>query len=49
MKAISKRNKKEQREINKRHRVIVTMNTGTRTHRSKKDYKRVKHIPVEEE
>ena len=27
----------------KKHRVLFPMNTGTRTHKSKKDYKRIKN------
>ena len=32
--------KKQQKAVNNRHRVLVQMNTGTRTHKSPKDYDR---------
>lgn len=35
-------NKKAQREKNNRQRVCTMFNTGTRTHKSKKDYDRKK-------
>lgn len=35
-----KKSKKEQKEINKLNRVLVLMNTGTRTHETEKKYNR---------
>lgn len=32
--------KKQEKERNKKNRVMVNFNTGTRTHKSKKDYNR---------
>ena len=32
--------KKQRKEQNKKHRVLVPFNTGTRTHKSAKDYDR---------
>ncbi len=32
--------KKQEKEKNKQNRVFIPMNTGTRTHKSKKDYNR---------
>jgi len=40
MKMIDKRSKKEKKEDAKKHRVLALFNTGTRTHKSKKDYNR---------
>ena len=40
MKLIDKRSKKEKREAAKKMRILVPFNTGTRTHKSKKDYDR---------
>lgn len=40
MKMIDKRSKKEKKEDAKKHRVLVLFNTGTRTHKNKKDYNR---------
>ena len=37
---VSKRNKREQREINKTQRVLIPWNTGTRTHETDKKYNR---------
>ena len=42
MKMIDKRSKKEKKEDAKKHRVLALFNTGTRTHKSKKDYDRKK-------
>ena len=39
---------KAQKEKNKKKRVLVPMNTGTRTHKSAKDYKREKRWKEEE-
>lgn len=35
-------NKKKKREKDKKNRLLVPFNTGTRTHKSKKDYNRQK-------
>lgn len=35
-------NKKAKKEYNKKNRVLVPFNTGTRTHRTEKDYNRKK-------
>lgn len=40
MKLMDKRSKKEKKESAKKMRVLVPFNTGTRTHKSKKDYDR---------
>ena len=34
--------KKQMKEKNKKNRVLVPMNTGSRVHKSAKDYKRIK-------
>ncbi len=39
-KMVDKRSKKEKKESAKKQRVLVLFNTGTRTHKSKKDYDR---------
>ncbi len=39
---------KSQKEKNKKRRVLIPMNTGTRTHKSAKDYKRIKRWDGEE-
>lgn len=33
-------NKKQLKEKNKKHRILIPFNTGTRTHKSPKDYDR---------
>ena len=42
-------NKKIKKEKNKKHRVVVPFNTGTRTHKSKKDYDRKKFKKIEKD
>lgn len=39
--------KKEKKEINKKQRVLVPFNTGTRTFKSKNDYRRIKRWSAE--
>ena len=49
MKPIDKTHtKKAQKLKNKKLRVLVPMNTGTRTHKSAKDYKRIKRWKAED-
>lgn len=38
--------KKQLKEQNNRHRVLVTMNTGTRTYKSKRDYNRQEYKKI---
>ena len=40
--------KRMEKEKNKLNRVLVPMNTGTRTHKSPKDYKRIKRWSEED-
>ena len=40
-------NKKAQKEKNKKNRVLIPFNTGTRTHKSKKDYDRKKFKKID--
>lgn len=40
-------NKKARKEKNKKNRILVPFNTGTRTHKSKKDYDRKKFKKIE--
>ena len=42
-------NKKQKKEHNKKKRVLVPFNTGTRTHKSKKDYDRKKFKKIEKD
>lgn len=42
-------NKKERKEKNKKNRVLIQFNTGTRTHKSKKDYDRKKFKKIEKD
>ena len=42
-------NKKRLREKNKKNRVLVPFNTGTRTHKSKRDYDRKKFKKIEKD
>ena len=42
-------NKKARKEKNKRNRVLVPFKTGTRTHKSKKDYDRKKFKKIEKD
>ena len=45
----STKTKKQRKEASKKLRVFVPMNTGTRTHKSAKDYHRKKHwAPTDE-
>lgn len=39
--------KKEKKEKNRQQRVLVTFNTGQRTHKSKKDYNRQKNKKID--
>lgn len=41
--------KKQMKEKNKKQRVLIFMNTGTRTHKNAKGYKRIKRWSVEAE
>jgi len=41
--------KKQMKEKNKKQRVLVFMNTGTRTHKNAKEYKRAKRWSIEAE
>lgn len=40
--------KKQEKEKNKQNRVFIPMNTGTRTHKSKKDYNRKENKKIAE-
>lgn len=42
-------NKKKRKEQNKKKRVLIPFNTGTRTHKSKKDYNRRKFKKIEKD
>lgn len=42
-------NKKARKEKNKKNRILVPFNTGTRTHKSKKDYDRKKFKKIEKD
>ena len=39
--------KKQKKEQDKKQRVITLFNTGTRTHKNPKDYKRIKRWEIE--
>ncbi len=42
-------NKKKRKEFNKKKRILIPFNTGTRTHKSKKDYDRKKFKKIEKD
>lgn len=42
-------NKKQKKEANKKNRLLIPFNTGTRTHKSKKDYDRKKFKKIEKD